>query len=418
MNRRTFLRNSTMALPAVGISPYFQSVSSQESGRVSITDVKCILTNLGARVSPLVKIETDAGITGIGECHHDSQGWGAKDVVLNVCRPILLGEDPFDIERNVFRMKTNTSFYGGNNGITVHAITGLEMALWDIVGKITGQPVYRLLGGGGHRSEVRAYLSSRPQNMLDPDSCAEYAEMVHGGGWTAVKVDMLRDQHWLRSLENRRLSNAEVDRNARGYTNLREALGDDVEIVVHAHWELDFDSALRLARAVEHVRPWWFEDPLPIAYNEQWVRLTEQSPIPILTGENLYTRDGFRPFIVNAGVNAIEIDVAMAGGLLEAKKITDLAETYYIPAASHNVGGPIATLATAHWGASVRELLGCEIFPQTSGFSMNGDMDILGYDGDIISNGYFQLGNRPGLGIELNEDLLKTYLVNGEEWWD
>jgi L-alanine-DL-glutamate epimerase-like enolase superfamily enzyme len=174
------------------------------------------------------------------------------------------------------------------------------------------------------------------------------------------------------------------------------------------------------------MRPWWIEDPLPIAFNEQWVRLTEQSEAPILCGENLYTRDDFRPFIVNAGVNMIEIDVAMSGGLLEAKKIADLAELYYIPVATHNVAGPIATIATANLAASVREFLGHEIFSfnkeseLTMGpsYGVNGDPNIIHYDKDLVKDGYIQLSDRPGFGIELNDDILKTYLCEGEEYWD
>lgn len=416
MNRSTFLKSLAIGVPALSMS-FFNSFKKLNAGQIKITDVKCMLTNLGARVSPLVKIETDAGISGIGECHHDSQGAGAKDIILNVFKPLLEGADPFNLEQLVFKMSTNTSFYGGNHGIASHAVTGVEMALWDILGKVTEQPVYKILGGGSHVNEVKAYLSSRPENMLDKDSCAEYAEMVKSEGYTAVKIDIHRDQHWLRSLENRQMSNAEIDNNARGYQNIRDALGPDIDIAVHCHWELNFDSALQLAKAVEPVRPWWIEDPLPIGYNEQWVRLTEQSPVPILCGENLYRREDFRPFIVNAGVNKIEIDVAMAGGLLEAKKIADMAETYYIPVATHNVGGPIATVASANWAASVREFLAHEIFPFREDWSMNGDPEILGYDKELVKDGYIQLSDRPGFGFDLNEDLLKRYLVDGEEWW-
>jgi len=150
---------------------------------------------------------------------------------------------------------------------------------------------------------------------------------------------------------------------------------------------------------------------MPIAYNEQWTRLTAQSPAPILCGENLYTRADFRPFIVNAGLHMIEIDVSMAGGLLEAKKIADLAELYYIPVATHNVAGPVATVASANLAASVREFLGHEIFsynPETD-FGVNGNPEILGYDKPLVKDGYIQLSDRPGLGIELNEDAVERY---------
>ena len=421
MHRRKFLKNMALAVPAASFIPYFDLLAAIDRQKVKITDVKCIRTKINFRVSPIVKIETDAGIVGIGECHHDENGFGAKDIVLNVCKPILLGQDPLDLEYLVFKMSTRTSYYGGNHGVATHAITGVEIALWDIIGKITGQPVHKILGGGSHVDQVRAYVSTGPKDMLNKDSCAEFAEKMKAGGWTAAKVGIIRDQPW-NALDNRRISNVEVEKNEKGYANLREAVGWDFDIAVHCHWEFDFDSALRLARAVAPIRPWWMEDPLPIAYNEQWVKLTEQSPTPILCGENLYGRDDFRPFIVNQGVNAIEIDVAMAGGLLEAKKIADLAELYYIPVATHNVAGPIATVASANLAASVREFLGHEVFISNpinqAGRGVNGDPDVLGYDKELVKDGYLQLTDRPGLGIELNEDLLKSYLVEGEAWWD
>jgi L-alanine-DL-glutamate epimerase-like enolase superfamily enzyme len=319
-------------------------------------------------------------------------------------------------------MSTRTSYYGGNHGIATHAITGVEFAMWDLIGKITGQPVHKILGGGSHTDQVRAYASARPRNMMDMESCREFATLMKSQGWTACKSDIDRDQRW-NQLNNRRLSNTGVDTIAKGFSNMRETLGPEFDIAVHCHWEMDFDSALRLAKAVAPIRPAWLEDPLPIAYNEQWVKLTEQSPVPILTGENLYTRDDFRPFIVNQGVHMIEIDVSMAGGLLEAKKIADLAELYYIPVCTHNVASPIATIASANFAATVREFVAHEAFimnpKNRAGDGINGDPDVLGYDKPMIKNGHIQLSDRPGFGIELNEKLIKEkYLVAGEAWWD
>jgi L-alanine-DL-glutamate epimerase-like enolase superfamily enzyme len=422
MKRRNFIRNLAIATPTMFFLPYFDLLANPLSGKVKITNVQCVLTKIGMRVSPLVKISTNVGLVGIGECHHDETGYGAKDIVQNVCKPILMGQDPLDLEYLVFKMSTRTSYYGGNHGIATHAITGVEFAMWDLIGKITEQPVRKILGGGCHVNEVRAYASARPRNMLDMDSCKEFATLMKSQGWTACKSDIDRDQRW-NQLNNRRLSNTGVDTIAKGFTNMREALGPEFDIAVHCHWEFDFDSALRLANAVAPVRPIWMEDPLPIAYNEQWIKLTEKSPVPILTGENLYTRDDFRPFIVNQGVNMIEIDVSMAGGLLEAKKIADLAELYYMPVCTHNVAGPIATIASANFASTVREFVAHETFimnpKNRAGNGINGDPDVLGYDKEMIKNGHIQLSDRPGFGIELNEKLIKEkYLVEGETWWD
>ena len=422
MERRNFIRNLAIATPALIFMPYLDLLANPLSGKVKITNVQCVLTKIGMRVSPLVKISTNVGLIGIGECHHDETGYGAKDIVQNVCKPILMGQDPLDLEYLVFKMSTRTSYYGGNHGIATHAITGVEFAMWDLIGKISEQPVRKILGGGSHVNEVRAYASARPRNMLDMDSCKEFATLMKSQGWTACKSDIDRDQRW-NQLNNRRLSNTGVDTIAKGFTNMRETLGPEFDIAVHCHWEFDFDSALRLANAVAPIRPIWMEDPLPIAYNEQWVKLTEKSPVPILTGENLYTRDDFRPFIVNQGVNMIEIDVSMAGGLLEAKKIADLAELYYMPVCTHNVAGPIATIASANFAATVREFVAHETFimnpKNRAGNGINGDPDVLGYDKEMIKNGHIQLSDRPGFGIELNEKLIKEkYLVEGETWWD
>jgi len=417
MKRRTFLKNVALTLPVATCMPYFYTLANANLQRVKITDVKCIRTQIGLRISPIVKVETDAGLVGYGECHHDESGYGAKDIIENALKPILIGQDPFDLEKLLFKMSTRTSYYGGNHGVATHAITGVEIALWDLIGKISGQPVHKILGGGSHVSQVRAYLSSGPSNMLDKESCQEYATYIKAENITAVKVNVLRDQKWF-EINNRRISNIEVDRNEQGYANLRDALGPEIDIVVHCHWEFDFDSALRLCKAVAPIRPWWVEDPLPIAFNEQWIKLTAQSPSPILCGENLYTRDDFRPFITKQGVNMIEIDVSMSGGLLEAKKIADLAELYYIPVATHNVAGPIATVASAHLAASIREFLGHEMFAlKESGEGLHGDPEILGYGRPLMENGYLQLNDKPGLGIDVNEELLKKYLAKGETWW-
>jgi L-alanine-DL-glutamate epimerase-like enolase superfamily enzyme len=422
MKRRSFLRNMAIAIPAASCMPYFDLLAAPNIKKVKITNIKCVRVKIGFRPSLLVKIETDAGVIGIGECHHDENSLGAKDMVLGVFKPILVGQDPFDMERLVFKMSTRTSYYGGNHGIPTHAITGIEIALWDLVGKLNDQPVYKILGGGAHRKQVRAYTTSRPSDLLSKDSCAEFAERMKRQKFTGAKIDYIRDQQWER-LDNRMVSNREVDKNARGFQNVRDAVGPDFDIAVHTHWEMDFDSALRIAHAVAPIKPWWLEDPLPIAYNEQWVKLTEKSPVPISTGENLYTREDFRPFIVNQGVNKIEIDVSMAGGLLEAKKIADLAEIYYMPVATHNVAGPIATVASAHWAATIREFSGHEVFMNNplnaDGKSCNGDPEVLGYGIDLLKDGYLQFNDKPGLGITLNEKLIKEkYMMPGETWWE
>lgn len=417
MYRREFLKALALAVPASSVVPYFNRLAAQERGRVKITDVKVMRVRMKGHEMPLVKIETDAGIHGIGECHHDITGLGAKDAVLNAFRGMLIGQDPFDIDKLTTQMMWRVSYLGGNHGVAVHGVTGVEVALWDLTGKLLGMPVRKILSGGAFTDKVRAYWTGSPRNMFDPASCREWADYIKSSvqKWTAAKVDLRSNRPGGQPL-NRRMSNEDLDRNVQGFTNVREAVGSSFEIAVHCHWEFDFFDALRLARGMEKIRPWWLEDPMPPNYVDTWVKLTAASPVPILTGENLYTRSDFLPFIANQGVHIIEIDISQAGGLLEAKRIADLARIFNIPVATHNVMGPVATIASANCAAAINDFMGHETFDFKNG-NRAGEGDLIIYDREIVQDGYIQLSDKPGLGLEVNRDFASKYLMDGEAWW-
>jgi L-alanine-DL-glutamate epimerase-like enolase superfamily enzyme len=417
MIRRAFLKALGAAIPGLASTPYLNTLRAQERGRVKITDVKVMRVRMKGHAMPLVRIETDAGVYGIGECHHDITGLGAKDVVLNAFREMLIGQDPFDIDKLTTQMMWRVSYLGGNHGIAVHGVTGAEIALWDLTGKLLGMPVRKILSGGAFTDRVRAYWTNSPRNMLDPASCSEWIDYIKGSvqKWTAAKVDIRSNRPGGPQL-NRRMSNEDLDRNVQGFTNIREAVGPNFEIIVHCHWEFDFFDALRLARGMEKIRPWWLEDPMPPNYVDTWVKLTAASPVPILCGENLYTRSDFLPFVANQGVHIIEIDISQAGGLLEAKRIADLARIFNIPVATHNVMGPVATIASANCAAAIQDFMGHETFNFKDGIRA-GEGDLIVYDREIIADGHIQLSNKPGLGLDLNKDVVSKYLMEGEKWW-
>jgi len=419
MYRRDFLKTLALAVPASAVVPYFSKLAAQERGKVKITDVKVMRLKMstGGHEMPLVKIETDAGVHGIGECHHDITGLGAKDTVLNAFRQMLIGQDPFDIDKLATRMAWRVSYLGGYHGAGMHAVTGCEIALWDLTGKLLGLPVRKILAGGAFTDKVLAYWTSQPRNMLDPASCKQWVDYIKGSvqKWTAAKCFRLSSRPGGSEL-NRRLTLEELDKNLQGFMNIREAAGPYFEIAVHCHWEFDYIDALRLARAMEKVRPWWIEDPMPPNYSDAWPKLTAASPSPILTCENLYTRRDFLPFITNQGVHIIEIDISQAGGLLEAKRIADLAYVYNIPVATHNVMGPVATIASANAAAAMQDFLGHESFDFKSG-SRAGETDVIIYDREIIQDGYIQLSDKPGLGLEINRDVAMKHLMEGDSWW-
>lgn len=408
-----------LAAPASAVVPQFSKLSARELGRVKITDVKFMRLKMSPRAHemPLVKIETDAGVYGIGECHHDVTGLGAKDTVLNAFRPMLIGQDPFDIDKLTTQMAWRTSYWGGYHGSGMHAVTGCEVALWDLTAKLLGMPLRKILAGGAFTDKVRAYWTNQPRNPLDPASCKEWVDYINGSvqKWTAAKCHRILRRPGGEAL-NRELSNKELDTLVQEYTNIREAAGPYFEIAVHLHWELDYINALRVARALANIRPWWIEDPMPPNYTDQWVKLTAASPSPILTGENLYTRRDFLPFITNGAVNIIEIDISMAGGLLEAKRIADLAYVYNIPVATHNVMGPVATVASANCAATMADFLGHETFDFKNG-PRAGETDVVIYDRELIQDGHIQLSDKPGLGVEINKEVAVKHLMEGETWW-
>jgi L-alanine-DL-glutamate epimerase-like enolase superfamily enzyme len=418
--RRDFLKTVAAAVPASVALPGYPEKASPQRKRVKITDVKAMMVKGNAPWN-MVKIETDSGFTGLGEAYW---GHGIKDVILGYLRPLLLGEDPLNIEPLYTKMMLSTDGAGSQAGVTVTAISGVEIALWDLAGKILGAPVYTLLGGR-YRDSVRAYWTSQPKDNLDKASCREYASMIKDShlGITAVKPAFYSipsvPMPWqvspdrLQGLPTTHLTRKALLQITQGYENIREALGEEIDIAVHCHWEYAYGDALRLARAVAPIDPMWLEDPMPPAWSDSWAKLTQESPVPILTGENLYKAEGFAPFILNQGVHKAQIDIPKAGGLLEAKRIADLAALYYIPICGHNASSPVGAIASAHVAAAMRDFRALEFSPGIPEKYFSAAI----YDGPIIKDGNWQILDKPGLGIELNEDYARAHLLPGEVWW-
>jgi L-alanine-DL-glutamate epimerase-like enolase superfamily enzyme len=418
--RRDFLKGLAAAAPASAFLSSYQATAAPQRKKVKITDVKAMAVQ-GSTYWNFVKIETDSGLVGLGEAYW---GRGVKDVILGYLRPLVIGEDPLDIDPLFTKMVRSTGGAGSTAGVTVTAISGVEIALWDLAGKILEVPVCKLLGGQ-YRDGVRAYWTRSPKDMLDPGSCREFAAALksHAYGITAVKADadafpakydpQFREPG--HEAYSRHLTRKDLERIGQGFANLREALGDDVDIAVHCHWEFDWIDALELARAVAPMKPMWLEDPMPPDYSDSWSKLTAASPVPILTGENLYKRQGFSPFILNQGCHLIHIDIPKAGGLLESKKIADLADLFYLPVCAHIAASPVGALASAHCAAAIRDFRAQEFSP---GSVPTDEWEkFVRYDGPVIKDGKYRLSDKPGLGLELNEDCVRAHLMPGETWW-
>ena len=420
-NRRNFLKGVAAAVPAAATLSAFEAKAAPLRKKVKITDVKMMLGKTNVNPANWIKIETDAGLYGIGEAYW---GRGVKDVVLGYFRELLIGDDPLDVDRHYHTMLRRWAGAGAIGGVTVTAASGVEIALWDLAGKILGVPVVKLLGGQ-FRDGVRAYWTGSPKDPLDPASCREFASMIKGHpfGITAIKSDA--DGYPRRydpdfkepghDTFNRNLTRHDLARIAKGFGNLREAMGDDIDIAVHCHWNYAWPDALALARVVEPIKPVWLEDPMTVDFSDSWVKLTAASPVPILMGENLYRRDGFKDFIIKGGCHIIQPDIPKAGGLLESKKIADLAELFNIPVCAHLAGTPVASVASAHSAAAMPDFRAQEF---SVGFYNTTDWaNIIHYDGPIIKDGRIRILDKPGFGLELNEDVVRPLLLPGETWW-
>ena len=406
INRRRFLGS----LAATPFLTHYHRLAASDRGKVKIRDIK-VMAIQGPRTYNLVKVESDSGLYGIGESY-GSPGAGIKERIA-VLKEEFIGKDPLEIDR----ITTIYSRTDGSAHQLMRALSGIEMALWDLSGKITNLPATTLLGGA-FRDKVRVYDHSRPKNMLDKASCRDWAAEVKAdpAGFSAHKFSMSHttpDEDPGRDLANRRLSTVELNQARQGYENCREAIGWGHDIMVHCHWEYDLRTSILLAEAVAPMKPLFFEDALQVHYSEAWPRLTAASPVAICTGENWMRRQDALPFIINHGCDILHPDLRNSGGFLETKRMADMADLYGLPMANHNTGGIVNTMATIQWAASIRDYLACE----TVMFKGDWLDDVILHEGPLIENGFVKLPNKPGLGIELNPDVVKAHLAAGESWW-
>lgn len=414
-SRREFLRGAA-ATPLVAAWPAW-AAGARKSPKIQ--DIQTMVLS-GPRTYTLVKIVSDDGTYGIAEAY-GSPAIGVKRQILAL-KPSLVGKNPPEIDTlYTFLGEHSSNLAGARTDGSAHSLmraaSGIEMALWDLAGKILGVPASTLLGGQ-FRDKVRVYDHAAPRNMLDKGSCREWADKVKAdpSGFTAHKFgfphtslsnDPARDR------SNRVLTTRELINIQRGYENCREAIGWDHDIMVHCHWEYDLRTSIQLADAVEGIKPMWLEDPLQVDYSDGWKRLCESSRVPICTGENLERRQGFKDFIVNQGCDILHPDLRNSGGFLETKRIADMASVFEIPIATHNTGSQLHTWATCQWASSIRDYLACETVTGQGGW-----MDqVLQLDGPYIKEGFIHVTNKPGLGVELNPDTVKAHLAPGEQWW-
>jgi L-alanine-DL-glutamate epimerase-like enolase superfamily enzyme len=430
-SRRQFLRTLSAAPVVSAIWPAgveanralltpFDELSASERKRLKIRDVQVMVLQGPSRTYTLVKTTSDAGPYGIAEAY-GSPGVGVKDQILSL-KPWLVGKDPLEIDKLYTQMGERTRDLSGTrtDGSAhnlLRAVSGLEMALWDLAGKILDVPTSTLLGGR-FRDKVRVYDHAAPRDMLDKGAVAEWAAKAkaHPSGFTCHKFGFPNTtpaNDSARDLSNRVLTTKELINLQKGFENCREAIGWDHDLMVHCHWEYDLRTAIQIAGAVETIKPVWLEDPLPVDYSDSWKRLCAASRVPICTGENLARREGFKDFILNQGCDILHPDLRNAGGFLETKRIADMAHVFGLPMANHNTGSQVCTYASAQWASSIRDYIALETITGEGGWIDQ----ILRLDAPYIKDGFVQVTDKPGLGIELNPDVVRAHLAPEETWW-
>jgi L-alanine-DL-glutamate epimerase-like enolase superfamily enzyme len=419
-SRRHFLQSVAAGPLTAAAWPFVGDVAAVQRARTKIRDVQVMMLQGPGRTYTLIKITAESGHSGIAEAY-GSPGVGVKEQVLSL-KPWLVGRDPLEIDTIYTQMGEGTpSLSGTRTDGSAHnlirAVSGLEMALWDLAGKILDVPASTLLGGR-FRDKVRVYDHAAPKNMLDTAAVADWAAKAkaHPSGFTCHKFgfphsDPATDR--ARDPSNRVLTTRELIAVQKGFENCRDALGWDHDLMVHCHWEYDLRTAIQIADAVEAIKPVWLEDPLPVDYSESWKRLCAASKVPICMGENLARREGFKDFILNQGCDILHPDLRNAGGFLETRRIADMAHVFGLPMANHNTGSQVCTYASAQWAASIRDYIALETITGEGGW-----MDqVLLLDGPYIKDGFIQVTGKPGLGIELNPDVVRAHLAPGETWW-
>ncbi len=427
-----------------------------EGATLKITDVRTAVVEANYDWT-FTRVYTDDGLTGIGESFLAP---GLTQIIRDL-KPLLVGEDPRNVDKLWSKMRWAASGAGSMGGIVYNAISGIEAALWDVVGKHYGAPIHALLGGK-YRDKVRVYADCHAGEALEsldsvmvarspkwmPEGEAETAvaseinqpahgraygeaeadeifspemyaqkarEVVEEMGFTAIKFDLDVPNPYALDTHSGTLTHSEIKFMVSLVEAVREAVGDTVDISFDLHWRYNVSDAKRLAYELEPYGLMWLEDPVPPENIEAMRRVTQSTKTPICSGENYYMRFGFREALEKEALDIIAPDLQKAGGLLEGRRICDLADTHYVAVAPHCIASPVGTIASAHVAAAVPNFLALEWHGMSVPFW---DEMVTGFDGSVIQDGFIKVPEAPGLGVELNEDVAREYALEGEPFFE
>ena len=387
---------------------------------MKITDVQaCVIgrqeMHSGGSVWTFVRIYTDEGIVGTGECNSGGPGFSglASKYAILAMKDYLIGEDPFNINLIYEKLRRVGRYGGSSHAPLIFALTGIENALYDIVGKALGVPIYKLLGGK-FRSEIRLYADCHAGEEDDVQAYADKALAVTAQGFSAVKFDVDNTGTGKLDPYNWTVGAKEMTHVIRLIEGIRDAIGYELDLAIDCHGQFDLPSAITLAKAVEPLRLLWLEEPVPAENLSALAQVKASSSTVICTGENQYTRFEFLEMFAAKACDVIMPDLAKAGGIAEGKRIADLADAHYIPIAPHNVSSPLGMMAACHVLASVPNFLVLELHA----LNIPWWNDLCDGDKPFVHNGFMTVSERPGIGVELNDVVAKTLLYGGDTYFD
>ncbi|MBZ5563898.1 MAG: mandelate racemase/muconate lactonizing enzyme family protein [Acidobacteriia bacterium] len=440
VGRRNILKSSAAALGGALMGsepleahPKGVNTNSRPS-ELKITDLRIAHITKAPMNCPIIRIDTNQGIHGLGEVRD-----GASPTYALILKSRLLGENPCNVDRLFRKIKQ----FGGHSR-QAGGVCGVEMALWDLAGKAYNVPVFQMLGGR-FRDKIRIYADTTESH--DPKVYGQRLKERMERGLTWLKMDLGYDlventpgtvtqpsgmsayeqeftPHMFTGIE---LTDKAIGLMADYVAQVREVVGMEIPLSADHFGHIGVNTCIRLGRAFERFNLEWLEDMIPWQYTDLWRQITDSIPVPTLTGEDIYLKEDFHKLCSTHAIRKIHPDLATSGGILETKKIGDMAEELGVPMAMHFAGSPVACLASVHCAAATQNFLALE----------NHSLDVpwwddlvSGVEKPIVNRGYIKVPEAAGLGVTLNDDVVKEHLMPGtgffqptEEWnkersWD
>lgn len=432
LNRRDVIKTSALALGggllmSEPLEAYPKAVNPNSSpSQLKITDMRvATVVKPGPSPCPIIRLDTNQGVYGLGEVRD-----GASATYALFLKSRLVGENPLQLDK-LFRKIKQFGGHARQGG----GVCAIEMALWDIAGKVYNAPVYAMVGGGKFRDKVRVYADTTESK--DPKIYAQrMKERKEVMGLTWLKMDlgveMVSDtpgtvtgpsqlSQWEENnLEHPFIANEVTDKGIAMLSEyvaaVRDAVGMEIPLSMDHLGHLGVKSIIRLGKAYEKFNLEWIEDVIPWTYTDLLKEISDQSPTPILTGEDIYLKEPFRVLCEKHAVSKIHPDLATSGGILETHKIGDMAEEYGVPMAMHFAGTPVSCMANVHCAAATQNFLALE----------NHSLDVPWWSSmvqeysktPIVNHGWIEVSDRPGLGVTLNDDVVRQHLAPGTGYFD